>query len=57
LATGIRAEWNRVLLRRVLSGDAMLNRAAAPAPAPGERFIDMPVACDPLGGRLIESLG
>jgi 2-methylisocitrate lyase-like PEP mutase family enzyme len=22
-----------------------------------ERFIDMPVACDPLGGRLIESLG
>jgi hypothetical protein len=36
----------------------MLNRAAALRRLLAEeRFIDVPVACDPLGGRLIESLG
>jgi 2-methylisocitrate lyase-like PEP mutase family enzyme len=36
----------------MINGTAALRRLLAE-----ERFIDMPVACDPLGGRLIESLG
>jgi 2-methylisocitrate lyase-like PEP mutase family enzyme len=36
----------------MINGTAALRRLLAE-----ERFIDMPVACDPLGGRLVESLG
>jgi 2-methylisocitrate lyase-like PEP mutase family enzyme len=36
----------------MINGSAALRRLLAE-----ERFIDMPVACDPLAGRLIESLG
>jgi 2-methylisocitrate lyase-like PEP mutase family enzyme len=36
----------------MINGTAALRRLLAE-----ERFIDMPVACDPLGGRLLESLG